>query len=321
MRRWLFLSLFCVSAGAGGAPAPDFADPQFHELLTVQKSVQACLPQVRSAIVAIETGDGTASGVLISEDGFLLTAAHVAEKPGRTLRVVLENGSAVKGVTLGLDRTTDAALMKMADTKKKWPHVKLARRVELAQPGEWCFALGHPGGFDKARGVVLRVGKIIKNSANALQTDCVLMGGDSGGALFNLTGELIGVHSQIWEGRDENMHVSMAPFLRSWDAMKAGKVITVWSTGCGGYIGIATEGRDSALEVVEVMSDSPAAKAGLRTGDFILCLDGEPVADQPQFSNAVRVRAAGDVLNLRVRSGSAEREVPITLASKPIEEG
>lgn len=318
----LFYALLVTSVLAAGGPVQSPGKARIEELLRVQSTVQGTLGKVRLAVVAIETGDGTASGVIISEDGLVLTAAHVAEEPGRELKVILENGTTLKATTLGLDKTTDAALMKLTTTKKKWPFVTVSRQVDLAQPGEWCFALGHPGGFDKARGVVLRVGKIIKQSANSLQTDCVLMGGDSGGPLFNLAGEVIGVHSQIWEGRDENMHVSMAPFLRSWEAMKGSQVIHIWSTGSGGYLGVATEDKTANhLEVVEVIAGSPAEKAGLRSGDVILTLNGEPISGQPQFSNAVRTKAAGDLVRLRIRSGEAEREVPITLGTKPNDEG
>lgn len=332
MRTWLVYALMFTAFLAAGRDIDSAAEPRalpstagLEELLRVQTSVQKTVARVRPAVVAIETGDGTASGVIISEDGLILTAAHVAETPGREYRVVLEGGAAVKGVTLGLDKTTDAALMRMKDSTKKWPFVSVSRDVAKVQPGEWCFALGHPGGFDKARGVVLRVGKIIRQTANSLQTDCVLMGGDSGGPLFNLTGEVIGIHSQIWEGRDENMHISMAPFLRSWDAMKSSQVIRVWGTGSGGFLGVATamseKDNQGRLEIVDVIVDSPAAKAGLHIGDIILSLNEEVVTTQPQFSNAVRIKAAGDVIKLRVLSGETARELSITLGTKPKDEG
>lgn len=291
-------------------------------LLKVQQTVQSTLGKVRPAVVAILTHDGTASGVVISEDGLILTAAHVAEEPGRELFVIMEDGKRFRATTLGLDKTTDAALMQLKDKEKKWPFVKVSREVAKTQPGDWCFALGHPGGYDKERGVVLRVGRIVRQTANSLQTDCVLMGGDSGGPLFNMTGEVVGIHSLIWEARDENMHVSMAPFLRAWDDMKSSQVIRVWSTGSGGFLGVATgEGEGGALAVMDVISGSPAEKAGLRSGDIILALNGELMADQPQFSNAVRSRAAGDVVSLRVKSGTEpERTVEVKLGVKPKEE-
>jgi serine protease Do len=297
------------------------ARPPLKELLSVQSGVQAMMSQVRPAVVAIRTHDGTASGVIINAEGLILTAAHVAEKPGREMRVVLDDGKVVKATTLGLDKTTDAALMQLHDTDVVWPHARLSREVLAATPGTWCFALGHPGGFDKERGVVLRVGKIIRQTANALQTDCVLMGGDSGGPLFNLTGEVIGIHSQIWEERDHNMHVSMAPFLRSWEEMKSSLVIRVWSTGSGGYLGAAIDVNAAGkVEVIEVLKDSPAQQAGLLAGDIIETVEAQPMISAPQFSNAVRARAAGDEILMQIRRGDAAREMRIKLGARPKED-
>lgn len=320
------LNCVCLAAllflAAGVTPSrADNAGTPLRELGTVQTGVQGLMPKVRPAVVAIRANDGTASGVIINSEGLILTAAHVAEKPGREMRVVLDDGRVVKATTLGLDKTTDAALMQLHDTDVVWPHVKLSREVVAATPGTWCFALGHPGGFDKERGVVLRVGKIIRHTANALQTDCVLMGGDSGGPLFNMKGEVIGIHSQIWEERDHNMHVSMAPFLRSWDDMKGSLVIRVWDTGSGGYLGAAIDVNTTGkVEVLEVLKDSPAQQAGLAAGDIVETLEKLPVSSAPQFSNAVRARAAGDEILLQVRRGETTREMRVKLGSRPKED-
>jgi len=307
------------SSGASRDTAPN---TEFATLLKVQADVQKLLPQVRSALVAIQAGGGTASGVIISPEGLLLTAAHVPGAPGKEMRVIFEDGSVTTAKSLGLDKTTDAALAQLKKREKPWPFVKLSREVIKAQPGEWCFALGHPGGFDKARGPVLRVGRIVKQTANSLHTDCVLMGGDSGGPLFNFSGEVIGIHSQIWENRDQNVHVSMAPFLRSWDAMQKSQVIKIWGVGAGGYLGVATVMNDNVeLEVAEVIDGSPAKKAGVQAGDVILRVDGESMTDQQQFSATVRAHAAGDVLNLSLRGGGKVRDLSVKLAQKPQGEG
>lgn len=290
-------------------------------LLRIQDDVQNLLPKARSALVAIQSGGGTASGVIISADGLLLTAAHVPGEPGKDMRVVLDDGSITTAKSLGLDKTTDAALARLKDRGKPWPFVSLSREVIKAQPGEWCFALGHPGGFDKSRGPVLRVGKIIKQTANSLHSDCVLMGGDSGGPLFNLSGDVIGIHSQIWEGRDQNVHVSMAPFLRSWEAMQQSQVIKVWGIGAGGYLGVATVMSDDVeLEVADVIEGSPAHKAGVQAGDVILSINEDAMTDQQQFTAVVRAKAAGDTISIRLRSKGKERVVPVKLAQRPQEE-
>ena len=310
-------TLLVVMAGMTGGV---LAEGGIEDLIRIQTEAQKRLPQVRPALVAIQTGGGTASGVIISPGGLLLTAAHVVDKPGRDIRVVLEDGSVTTAKSLGLDQATDAALAQLKDRGKPWPSVNLSREIAKAQPGEWCFALGHPGGFDKARGAVLRVGKIVKQTANSLHTDCVLMGGDSGGPLFNLAGEVIGIHSQIWENRDQNVHVSMAPFLRSWDAMQASQVIKTWGVGAGGYLGVATRMSDEVeLEVADVIDGSPAQKAGVRVGDVILGVNSDAMTDQQQFTAAIKAKAAGDLVTLRLRTAGKERKVPVTLAKRPAE--
>lgn len=322
MRLSLLLPLLVSLAllGRVSATAKD-QSASLKDLQNVQQTVQALLPKIRSAVVAIQTGDGTASGVIINDEGLILTAAHVAEKPGRELVVVLDDGSRTRGTTLGLDKTTDAALMQLKDRSRKWPNVKVSREVIKALPGIWCIALGHPGGFDPKRGVVLRVGRVIKQTANSLQTDCVLMGGDSGGPLFNLVGEVIGIHSQIWDDRDHNMHVSMAPFFRSWDDMKSNQVIHTWSSGSGGYLGISIGSAESSLVVVQqIHQNSAAQKAGLQVGDKIESLDQDPVLSVAQFQNAVRLRPAGTEVKLKIRRNTEMREISVMLGSLPKED-
>lgn len=313
----------CVAAaGAGQA----WSATALQDLLTVQKEIQSTLPVVRPALVALETSDGAASGVIVTPEGLVLTAAHVVSDPqrhplpGLRVKVFLSNGQQVTGKALGMDVATDAAMIQLAGGRKDWPFVPLMRGDVQAKTGDWCFALGHPGGYDRRRGDVLRVGKILKTTANSLQTDCVLMGGDSGGPLFNLHGELVGIHSQIWEGRDQNVHVSLAPFLRSWDTMKESEIVRVWGQGSGGWLGLATRSSvEGKIEVADVASNSPAARAGLRSGDTLVSVDKRTVTSQSQFSAAISSRAAGDSVVILVRNRSGDRIVTVKLAQRPDE--
>lgn len=316
--------LFCVgSMGVlcAGTTDGESEKVSYAELLKVQGKVRELFSKVRSCVVAIQIGNGTASGVIVHESGLVLTAAHVAETPGREAWVVLEDGRKVKGTTLGLDKATDAALVQLHDTDRRWPFAAIGRSVVRITPGDWCFALGHPGGFDKERGVVLRVGRIIRQTANALQTDCVLMGGDSGGPLFNLGGEVIGIHSQIWEARDHNMHVSMAPFLRSWEEMKNSLVIRVWGTGSGGFLGASVDVNAAGrVEVLQVLDGSPAKTGGLLAGDVVEALDAREISSVTQFSNAIRTRPAGDEITLKIKRGPSTQAIRIRLANRPKED-
>jgi serine protease Do len=294
-------------------------------LLEVQKTVQGQLPRVRQSLVVLRHGDGTASGVIVSPDGLILTAAHVTMKPGARISVVMPDGTLQKATALGLDEKTDAGLAQL-DRKGKqrtWPFVEVERDVGKVSVGSWCFAIGHPGGWDKERGLVLRVGRVLKQKANSLETDCVLMGGDSGGPLFDLKGKVIGIHSQILSERNQNVHVSMAPFLRSWDRMKGNQVIQTWATGSGGYLGVSvmlSEADPAVIEVEEVMPESPAARAGLKNADRLLEVNRESLIDDSHFAAIVRQRAPGDVITLKIRRGEMERVLEVKLGQKPIDE-
>lgn len=312
---------FCaVWLCAPGAHALESSGITLEELRKVETDVRSRLADAKKALVAVEMAGGAASGVIISPDGLVLTAAHVTDQPGRRIHVRLSDGRKHPCKALGLDKATDAAMMRLEGTRKDWPHVRLCDHPQHVREGMWCFALGHPGGHDPARGPVLRVGKVMKISANMLQSDCVLMGGDSGGPLFNLEGEVVGIHSQIWTGRDQNMHVSLAPFLRSWEAMRKSEIIRRWDVGHGAWLGLATRANDSgALEIAAVAPGSPADRVGLAKGDVVMALDGQPLRSQSELSDRIRSRKSGDTVALRVRTSAGERVIEVKLGSKPAE--
>lgn len=326
------VSILCVFALTAAVARAETAltgalGPSLAELVRVQKEVQHLLPLVRPALVGLESGNGAASGIIVSADGLVLTAAHVATdldqepKAGRKLKVFFSDGRMWTATALGVDVATDAGMARLDGKRQDWPFVALQPGGVEVKTGDWCVALGHPGGFDDLRGEVLRVGKVLKITANSLQSDCVLMGGDSGGPLFNLKGELIGIHSQIWEGRDQNVHVSLAPFLRSWDRMRNAEIIRVWGQGSGGWLGVNTREAEGAagLAVQDVAPDSPAARAGLRSGDVLVSMDKQPLESRQAFSDNLRARPAGDSVVLLVKNRSGERIITVKLATRPEE--
>ena len=123
---------------------------------------------------------------------------------------------------MGIAEEADAGLLRITDPGP-WPHVELSD-LKQDHTGDWVLALGHPGGFELKRSLVVRLGRIIRLEADGLQTDCTISPGDSGGPLFDMHGKVIGVHSFISTSAADNYHVPVTSFSDQLDRlMKAEK--------------------------------------------------------------------------------------------------
>ncbi len=188
----------------------------------VERVVAANLP----ATVVVTDGRGSGSGVVVSAEGLVLTAGHVMTTGGNDYRVTFPDGRQLKARPLGKNLSVDAAMLMIAEPGP-WPYVELGDCDGL-KLADWCVCLGHPGGYDLGRVPPVRVGKIIAIKPNQLITDCALIGGDSGGPLFDLDGRLIGIHSSIsYDSIAINRHVKINAFRQSWDRMRSG---ATWGT-------------------------------------------------------------------------------------------
>jgi len=187
------------------------------DLQSMQQRVEALVTLVSPTVVAVEIGLHSGSGVVISQDGLVLTAGHVSGRPGREVLFTFPDGRTVHGKTLGVDHDSDTGLMKITDPGI-WPHAATGE-LNHARLGDWVLALGHPGGFDPRRSLVVRLGRIIRIVPEALQTDCTISPGDSGGPLFDMYGRVIGIHSAISTSLTANFHVPITDFYQTWDQM------------------------------------------------------------------------------------------------------
>lgn len=209
------LSLFWLQSSA-------FAET----LLERQARVLEVVKRVSPAVVAISGRNGvgrlgSGSGVIISKDGYILTAGHVLAATGDDLEVTLPDGREVKARALGRNMNRDAALAKITDPGE-WPFVEMASPDGIEQ-GEWVLAMGHPGGYDVSRGAPLRIGRLWEADAKAyFRSDCTVSGGDSGGPLFDLDGRVVGIHSSISQNLSENRHVPIGVFHQDMERLKKG---------------------------------------------------------------------------------------------------
>jgi serine protease Do len=281
------------------------------DLEAIQSSLVAALPKARAATVCIDLKQGSGSGVIVSPDGLVLTAAHVATGVNKKVTVVLEDGTRLNARTLGLVADTDAAMIRITD-KGTYPFVDIDR-ADSTRLGDWVFSLGHSGGFDKERGSVVRLGRLVRIANSTFQSDCILIGGDSGGPLFDLEGRLTGIHSRVGGWKGENMHVPVSRFIENWDRLLAGEFIGEGPFAKkpekgSGFLGLATDARpEGGLRVTKVGSKSPAEQAGVKEGDILLSLNGTALESRAQLQDLLKEMAAGDELSLELeRAGKRE---------------
>jgi len=290
------------------------------DLEAIQKKLLEVMPKARQATVCIDLGEGSGSGVIVSADGLVLTAAHVSTGVKKSLKVILEDGTEHKAVSLGLVANTDAAMIQITDPGP-FPFVEIDRE-NSTRLGDWVFALGHSGGFDKERGLVSRLGRLVRIANSTFQSDCILIGGDSGGPLFDLNGRLIAIHSRVGQQLQVNMHVPMSEYVSNWDAMLKSEFIgegpfaqkPVKGTG---FLGMATESREEGgLRVTKVGKDSPAEKAGIVDGDVVLSMNSEPLKDREQLQSQLKEMAAGDEVEFELLRDGKKETLKITLGER-----
>lgn len=274
------------------------------DLDALQAALVKALPQARAATVCIEIGEGSGSGVIVSADGLILTAAHVSSGVKKKVTVILEDGTHVKAETLGLVADTDAAMIRITD-KGTYPFIDIDR-TNSTRLGDWVFALGHAGGFDKTRGSVVRLGRLVRIANSTFQSDCILIGGDSGGPLFDLSGRLVAIHSRVGQQVQVNMHVPMSEFTKNWDSLLKAEFVgegpfAQKPVKGNGFLGLATEARpDGGLRVTKIGNNSPAREAGVKEGDVLLKLNATPLAKREQLQELLKELSAGDEVTLEL---------------------
>jgi len=287
----------------GGAKPASVAD-----LKLMQTQVRHIADRVLPSIVSVQLGAAHGSGVIVSSEGHVLTAAHVAQQADVPIAIVLKDGRRLQARTMGLYRSLDAALVKITEPGP-WPHVEMGKSNEV-KPGQWCLALGQPGGFERGRNPVLRFGRVLEANNDVLVTDCTLVGGDSGGPLFDAAGKVIGIHSRIGGRLTDNLHVPVNAFTGSWDRLLAGQV---WGhlPGQTPFIGVKGAAGDTEARVTQVFKDTPAEQAGLKVDDVIVNFDGQEITDFASLTTLVSRKEPGSKATIEVRRG--EETVMLTV--------
>lgn len=281
------------------------------DLYSIQHRLQELLPKAKKGLVAIEANDGAGSGVIISPDGLILTAAHVIGKTGKKMKVRFANGKRTSAISLGGSEFSDAGMLKIID-EGPWPFVDLAEN-QSSQIGDWCFGLGHPGGFDAKRGIVVRIGRIIGKKDETMQTDSRLLGGDSGGPLFDFQGKVIAIHSRISQKPDQNFHVPIESFQANWDFFKNQDLLTFNEIEKGGFLGVACEEEEDGLLVKSIVPNSAAAQAGLQAGDVLVKVDDQWVNNREKLTILISSKKPNEEVSIEYKRENTTNRIQLKL--------
>lgn len=283
------------------------------DLETLSSTIRKWLPDCNAATVCVQARFGVGSGVVVSTNGYVLTAGHVCGQTNEPVTVYFPDGRTANGRTLGLSASTDTGLIRLMGPGP-WPARPMAP-INRSKEGDWIFALGFPEGRfgQEARGTVLRLGRILVKRAFVLQTDCKLIGGDSGGPLFNLKGEVIGIHSRISVPTEFNFHAPVEAFHREWKLLTDGRVVEA----TGAFLGVRMEPHPRGVVVTSVVRDSAAFHAGLKLGDVITHIDDEPTRESGDAIQMIRTKAIDQAVKVDFLRRNEPRVLIIKLGRWP----
>ena len=272
------------------------------------------------------------SGFIISSDGYILTNDHVVDHADK-VTVRLHDRRVFTAKVVGTDKPYDIALLKV--DAKNLPTVTLGDSSTL-QPGQWVLAIGMPFNFDYTvtQGIVSAVGRSFGSHDQPdvpfIQTDVPINHGNSGGPLFNLNGQVVGINSQIYSSTGGYMGVSFSiPINIAMDAVRQIKSKGYVSRGMIGVMiqqvnakkakALGLPSASGAL-VAKVNDGSPADKAGLQTGDVIQAFNGREILNAADLPPMVASTAPGTTVTLKVFHQGKAKTVEVKLGAKPRDE-
>jgi serine protease Do len=268
---------------------------------------------------------GEGSGFIVSPDGYILTNAHVvADADEVTVKTTDRREYPAKVV--GVDEASDVAVLKIE--AKNLPTVRLGDPSKL-RPGEWVVAIGSPFGFENSvtAGIVSATSRAMPggNYTPFIQTDVAVNPGNSGGPLFNLNGEVVGINSQIYSRTGGYMGVSFAIPIDVASSVKDQLIKSGHVTRS--RIGVSIQevtaqlaesfglDRPHGALVGSVEDDSPGAKGGIKAGDVILKVDGETVETSSQVPVLIASKKPGSSVSLEVWRNGSTKELTV----RPVE--
>jgi putative serine protease PepD len=279
---------------------------------------------VADGVVAVQVGGGSGTGFVIDEEGTIVTNAHVVGESSQASVRFGDSGAAVDAEVLGSDPSTDLAVLRVDPARVGTLHPLALADSDDVRVGNEVVAIGHPFGLDRTAtaGIVSGLGREIQapngfSIDEVIQTDAAINPGNSGGPLVDGRGRVVGVNSQIATngGGGGNVGVGFA--------VPANTVREVVPQLAGGqtierpYLGLTTAAGSAGVEVEDVTPGGPAQRAGLRPGDVVISVDGDPVSEPGDVADALDGNEPGDSVEVEVERGGGREELDVTLGTRP----
>lgn len=295
-----------VPCGIAAEPSKASSPTNIADLKALEQQIQAVAKKVTPCVVGVSGG----SGVVVSEDGLILTVAHVGEREGRRVTVTFPDGQRVRGRTLGNDFGVDAGMVQL-DGEGPWPYAEVGSSDDLEQ-GQWCVTLGYPVSFARDKPPAVRVGRVLRNRNGMIFADCKIMGGDSGGPLFDLEGRVIGIGSRCDDNILLNIHVPIDSYRKNWDRLVGGEDFNSLSPRLA-FLGVAPSDDVEDDRVDTIVPGSAADEAGIQPGDLIVKFGNKPIERYDDLPPLVRKHKPGDTVAIVIQRGEKTLTLDVTL--------
>jgi len=295
-----------------------------------RSSLASVVANVKQSVVAITTGTGEGSGIVLNSDGYIITNNHVVADAGKTVNVNFSDGSTVPAKVVGTDPRTDIGVVKVDSTKNLSP-AKFGDSNAL-QVGDTVVAIGSPLGLEGSvtAGIVSALNRTIDESdengkssgvaiAGAIQTDAAINPGNSGGALVNLSGEVVGINTAILTSGQGEGNIGVGFAIPGNRANEVAQAIIKGQKVSHPYLGVSvgTAQGNAGAKVGSVTDGGPAAAAGLKTGDVITKAGDKTIHTSDDLLNVVQTAKVGDKVNLVINRGGSTTTATVTIGEAP----
>ena len=317
-----------AAAGNGEASFVTAAEASVHAVVHVQTA--SIVPDASNpwlSMLGMTTGrvaQGSGSGVILEEDGLIVTNHHVIEG-AREVRVNLSDGTSYEAELLGSDPSTDLAILQIHPTSQL--HALSLGNSDDVRVGEWVLAVGNPLNLTSTvtAGIVSAKGRNIRLLApdatrevypveSFIQTDAAVNPGNSGGALVNLSGELIGINAAIASQTGSYAGYSFA--IPSSIVAKVVRDLKEFGRVQRAYLGVQVDPQATGIRVASTSAGGGAESAGLEPGDRILSVNGIAVNSFPSLQEQLSKHRPGDDVNVQIRRNGSAQNVNVTLTDR-----